>query len=536
MAIDFNNLVVDSSIFTQDQFPAFYVDNQSAFIDFVRFYYQWMGSPGNQDDWAKTVLANRDIDTTLPQFLDHFKQKFAPGTSFQTLSDLDTRLFIKSVSKILAEKGAFGAIKFILRAQFGVDSSVYIPNIDVMRPSAAQWNEVNYMELSYSAGTSTLVGNFVRGAQSGATAYVSGYREEVISGRVICVLTITNIVGTFVVGDPIVSKGITQTPIPYIIGSMSGITIYQGGINFQIGNEVDVSHAPSDYGSVGLAVVSSVVPVNGVVNFAIQSGGAGYANSVTDPENFMGQSIILTQDPTNPGAGATFDVGTLSNTTVITTSNDFIQPYASVPLDSPGYGFPAQPSANLSSPIDLALTIRSIEVGTINDLSFVNPGSGYNGAVTVAIQSNVMMGFVIYDSNNNLEGDDAVIVGQAGRGEGAISSVVVRDSGFGYVTGEHVALSSNDNPGEFANGIVTVGAVGTARGFWSDSNSFLDYPKYIQDSDYYQQFSYQVNSPVDPSVYNSVISPFHVAGTKRFSAVYLESEVHSAVTGTVQTS
>lgn len=525
MSVDLFNLVTDESIYTKDQFPQFYNDTQSLFVVFLQLYYQWLGLEGNLNQQSKAIMSNRDIDLTLPRFIDHFKKKYAPGIPSQTFSDFDVRQLIKSMNQIISEKGSTGAIKFVLQAALGVDSTISFPGRDVLKASQSAWNQIRYLELSHSGGNRSLVGRMVYGRQSNAKAYASGYQEFNIGNRLVCALAFTNLIGQFQLGEMIVCPSVPQDPIPHVVGSLTGITVYQGGLNFQIGQEVSVAHDPNDYGSGSVAVVSGIIPKNGVVQFSILNGGFGYANSTTDPTNFMDQTITLTQSNTNPGAGAGFQIGTLANTVAVTVGNDFVSTYSSIPLNAVGYGFPAMPAANLSTSLDNALTIETIEVGTISSLASINPGSGYNGSVNVSINSKIFTGLNIQDGSGSIEGSDAIVLGIASQGQGSITELSIKNSGYGYVSGEHVSLSASNNVGQFANGIVVLNSIGQQEGFWSDTNSFLDYPKYIQDSDYYQQFSYQINSSLDPSMYDGFVTPFHVSGTKRFGAVLVPGNI-----------
>ena len=118
---------------------------------------------------------------------------------------------------------------------------------------------------------------------------------------------------------------------------------------------------------------------------------------------------------------------------------------------------------------------------------------------------------------------------------GRVLSVNVINSGFGYRDGQVVDLiDSNGNVA--ARGTLSSRGTGITGGFWSSleshlngfvvsngATSYFDAGKFIQDSDFYQEYSYQIISSVDISLYEELLKELmHVSGTKNFSRFRLE--------------
>jgi hypothetical protein len=110
---------------------------------------------------------------------------------------------------------------------------------------------------------------------------------------------------------------------------------------------------------------------------------------------------------------------------------------------------------------------------------------------------------------------------------GKILAVDVTNSGYGYSDGVQVSLL--DNTGR-------VRAVGTARargqgkieGRWSSQESHLNFQdgKVLQDSNYYQDYSYEISSTIDINTYKSTLDEIaHLAGTKMFGKFSLREGV-----------
>lgn len=102
--------------------------------------------------------------------------------------------------------------------------------------------------------------------------------------------------------------------------------------------------------------------------------------------------------------------------------------------------------------------------------------------------------------------------------QGAVSGVVVVDSGLGYVQGEQVWIGTGNTPGQnAAYGIVDLQTAGTARGFYSQNGGFMSDNKKFFDGDYYQEFSYEISSSHQLSSYVDTLKRImHVAGMKVF--------------------
>lgn len=529
---DIFSLETNNGIYIPQQLPSIYRQNGPLFVAFLQAYYTWLGLPGNIDAQAQTLMLNRDVDTTLPQYLTHFETKYLEGVPLSNFSDVDVRSLVKNIKTIIGLKGSTEGIKYLFSVLYGETANVYRPGSDLFKTSDGSWSEEKYIEVSYSPILSKTEGQVVTGIQSGATAYIYRFESRMLpKNKSSYLLYVSDVSGTFLPNEALrfSASKTDSTNTPYIVGSLGNILIYQGGLDFNIGDNLTVFLDPTESSPAinAIGVVSSVIPKNGVVNFVIVNGGVGYVNSTTDSIGFTDQSLTLTQSNTNPGAGATFQIGTLSNTFNVTCSNDFILPYANTLLSANAYGFPADPSANINTVLEVALNIATIEVGTIALLSSVNPGAGYTSQVTVSVFNPVIASLHLHDSNNQIDGTDANITGFASIGSGAIATVNVKNSGLGYVVGEHLGLSSANNIGIFANGIAQISGVGSGVGKWKDTKSFLDYDKYLQDSYYYQNFSYEIQSGLSPDQYFDIVkNGWHVAGTQMFGRV-IQNQVSS---------
>lgn len=172
-----------------------------------------------------------------------------------------------------------------------------------------------------------------------------------------------------------------------------------------------------------------------------------------------------------------------------------------------------------------ALNITTSVIGRIDSLTKINPGSGYISDPSVSVIEAGILAMRIYDGNGNYWGNNAVIEATAGNIDGIITSVQVVDSGFGYKQGEGVVLTSNANPAFIGLGISNVGRVGKKQGYWKNNNGFLSADKYLIDSYYFQEFSYELQTERDITVWGDIVNgAIHQAGTKMFGKVIISGE------------
>lgn len=110
---------------------------------------------------------------------------------------------------------------------------------------------------------------------------------------------------------------------------------------------------------------------------------------------------------------------------------------------------------------------------------------------------------------------------------GKILTVDVTNSGYGYADNVQVSLLDNDGNIK-AVGIASARGQGKIEGRWASQESHLNFKdgKVLQDSDYYQDYSYQISSKIDINSYKSTLDEIaHLAGTKMFGKFSLREEV-----------
>jgi len=92
-----------------------------------------------------------------------------------------------------------------------------------------------------------------------------------------------------------------------------------------------------------------------------------------------------------------------------------------------------------------------------------------------------------------------------------------------FVDGEVIEIIGNESE---TLTIEASGGVSLGQGRWIGTDGFLSYDKYLQDNDYYQEYSYELRSPLSRDTYEKLIKEaVHPAGLKLFGRVVVNNVV-----------
>jgi hypothetical protein len=138
----------------------------------------------------------------------------------------------------------------------------------------------------------------------------------------------------------------------------------------------------------------------------------------------------------------------------------------------------------------------------------------------------------LYDDFDHQSGINADISGEAENTQGAIKTVQISASGFGYEDGDAITLVSSQNSDRTASGLISLGKQGIGEGYFTNRRGFLSSDKYLYDGHFYQEYSYQVLTALPFEEYKDVLqNVLHVAGTKMFGAYKSTEVVNTPITG-----
>lgn len=638
-----------------NQFPSFYQDEGPEFVTFVEEYYKWLElnvstdrlitaaqyallSEADQELWydidgtgkyyrftggfvvqtIRDLFNLRDVDTTTDTFLNQFILKYLNGVPKNILGD--KRFLVKHILDVYRSKGSKEGVSLLFRLLFNESINIYVPSYDILKPSDGKWVERRYLEISYSQSNPDFHNKFIVGQTSEARAFVENYIKYQQPGVPVEVLFISNIEGSFVKGEKLLYENgegnlSSVDTAPFVLGSAKTFDVLFTSKDFEVG---DILIANSQASGAGLkAKVSSIRSAessNGTISFRIINGGSGYTNNAT---------VTISTGSNTTGSGATFRVGQLSNTSLLSVNLNYINyaPYdgnavyinaqtsvnstadsillsnnqfengdvvtylvaagntaisglsnnsnyfvvnstslsfklsntyngsainITAGLTQNGHSFTGQRTAdklidavtygsdllnaNVSTVLNSAFTDSNVTIGTISRLSSVNPGSSYDGAVAVDVKDRLIFGYNIVDSNGNFLGYNANVIGPVEIGSGLAQTMVIVNSGFGYDDNELVEFYSESNTSMTVSAYVTLNGIGFEEGNWINTDSFLNSDKYLHDNDFYQEFSYQIESTRSLDKYIDILRLVaHSAGNRVFGKVSVATTINEFV-------
>lgn len=276
-----------------DGFNTFHTSAQSLSTDHI------VGANGNShvttvDSVNPTYLARnlfqiRDIDTTLDDFILHFKEKYLKNIQFDIATN--KQLLVKNSFDLYRSKGTERGIDLFFKLVYGINAEVYYPGDDLLRPSDGVWTKPRYLEVTDTKRCIDYVGRQITGSLSGATAFVEKYIKRRVTGSVVGILYVSNISGTFLVDEPLKVNHTNITPdAPRVVGSLTEVTVTTGSKLFSVG---DIVSFTSTKGMNGLARVASIADKSGVVDFLFEDGGFGYT---TNADVIVSEKVLSVQN------------------------------------------------------------------------------------------------------------------------------------------------------------------------------------------------------------------------------------------------
>jgi hypothetical protein len=548
---------------------------------------------------ARSLLEYMDIDRTEQEFIQHFKNTYIASLPLDVIADqrLLTKHIIELyrtkgtprayelLFRLLFNEAVEIDIpsKYILKPSDGIWN---VPHYIEVTDNPHLFQLIN-KTIANSSRTATAV------VENVTAKYIGGRRINIvylssINGR----FKYGEKIYSETLLDDNGQQLITLSNGPLITGSLTAIAVESGGYNYSVGDLLNVSGSTAGSGVDGLARVAAITSENGKVTFNLVSGGSGFSLNalvtvkttteliLTDTSGVFSIGDVVTDTVTNAngvvsfanssflqvidfsndtmfvigdqvqsgsgalakivsvtgggGSGANFRVGSIVNPVVVDNNIDYITNYYNTILSDSDWHFPGMVGVNLTTNIADALRYRKMTVGTIASLAGVDPGIGYSSNPYVDVIEPDIAALDSIDINGNIVGHNATVTSKVVNASGIVTAVGVLSSGFGFNPGETVTLSSNNNS-VVITGKSIIDVDGIGEGSWKNHNGFLSDIMKIQDSYYYQQFSYEIATKRMLNTYEDLVKQLvHPAGIALFGKFLISNEVANDVSEAVE--
>jgi len=532
------------------------------------------------------LLAYADVDNTVYDFLDKFRDSFMESLPNTLADGIAKRKLIKNIKDMYAAKGTRDGHKLFFRILFNEEATLIYPRDNMLRVSDGQWSTDKVVRV-IEDGTSDFtkaIGQRLTGSTSGATALIATVIKFREGADLIAEINVdaNSVTGTFTAGEIVTT---TDTTLDLQIsatvkGIVTGANVTVGGAYHTTSDPVQITGGGGNNAATARVESAGAGSIDEIV---IESGGSGYTageelrfdltntegkdvrakiavvgggfllEPATSPDNIItedGEFIvtdddiqyiskeqtvgeldhlvledgdqIVIEEATFTDLGVPAEIGEITKVHMINRGNGFIK----LPLVSD-----SATSSGSGSSLFAASTVSPM-VGHLEGISITNFGLDYSSAPTITVNRNILVKNVVgsFAAGDTLTSHNATVVDfDNARNilELRTSVAFNQDDIITSITGASATVYQSSP----AQATSTIGTVGTTVGnFVNDRGKVSVDTMRIQDSFYYQDYSYVVRIGQSINEWReSIRRSVHPAGWNVFGEVSFASQVAARI-------
>ena len=535
------------------------------------------------------LLNYKQIDTSIDKYVSYLKDELYPSLPASYYGN--KRLIAKQFRDFFQSKGTEQSYRFLFRLLYDQEIEFYYPGEDILRVSDGNFEKTQIIRtasvaygydqsnVSFNRDIFLFINKTIVGNTSGTLANVIDIKKFFVGAIEIAEMTLKLVSGTFSAGESI--SAIDDANLyANIYGIISGFTIIDGGSGYQVDTPVTITgdgyaaqakvssikQSPisalkinaighgyqlntlasinnTDTGGTGLIVQvtelantytttigASTYTLGEISRVSIINRGSGYYKkpTITLQDTVVSSAGLLTDKlitianaGTNYGVGNTLIFTGGSGTSAAGIVASVVESTSFDLLFEDGYQMKAD-----GSYYDIIKNEDWSVKGPIKRLELTNFGSGYTSANLPSISVSTTTGSSANLVVTGIQGTSAnVVVDTANNttGIGSIRSVEVTNFGVSYTNANAVVSSVGDGN---ANLIPIISGLGIKDGVWLNDDGKIDY-KIIQDSYYYQDYSYVIKSGLTFAEYSTTLKKIiHPAGLQMFGEIQILNTIN----------
>ena len=526
----------------------------------------------------------RIVDNRLPsdatgKYFEYLKGEFNRG--IPTQSTADRRLLAKKIKDLYSAKSNEDTYRFLFNTIYGEEIDFRYPGEEILRVSDGKFDKTIILRAAPTNDIFSYLNQTIRGETSSAVGNVVDIKRVFFGGIDTAEMTLKLVSGTFAAGENIFIVG-QESSNTIAYGMLTGVNIVDAGSGYSVGDILTVTGDGFD----AEAKVSSISkgPINKII---VSSTGYGYqvgtlasvSNGGTGGSGFSVVVSEIVNPYTVTSGNTTYTVGEVSKVSIVNRGQDYEKAPVITLIDTQ-----IQSLGLLSEKL---ITIESGGAGyAVDDVLVFTGGAGANAAGIVASIDDSAVGYdvmfedgsdIILETESRLDKlkDEAWV-----NVTGAISRIELTNFGSGYtsnslptigvtsVAGANATFTVEDIQGvsasvevDVANNDIGIGSIreveitnfgidysnvaidatgsgdgnavlnGVVSGLAVSSGRFLNDDgkvgvRIVQDSLFYQDFSYVIRSGLPFSEYRSLIKEsLHPAGTEFFGEILISSYI-----------
>jgi hypothetical protein len=434
------------------------VDNYPLYEAFINLYYKFVNQREQSGGEILFHSEKLDIDRVLDDEIDIFYATY--GDDLPRTVAYDRRNLIKILNQIYEAKGTENSIKLLFRLIYDEDIQITYPNDAVLKPSDGRWIHEQYFT-AYKQGAGVHPSENARivfsNEKGDFSIIVTGV--EIIDYDLVRI-RFSSLNKVYLPLDQIVfhTDGVTTFFKGKVVNSPQKLTILNPGKYWKKGKIIIIPGTVKDT----VAVITKVGTNGTILDTEIIEYGIGHTDN---------QSSIISPFPRKP-------TSSMLNIDFELSSVDPLAVGAGH-TDHPGFTY------------HHTIEVEDYVDGVIDSVSGLIAGYAYNSYYLSDYIENSYIGNIAFVVNTN-----KITSGEVGS-DADIRTWNESRASLVYTHAPLVDMKGkyDDDRGQLSNQIIK-----------------------LQDSYFYQAFSYLLESIQDPKDYKKMADIFHPAGTKRFSA------------------
>ena len=247
------SILLRISPFIESQVPEFVRSDFPAFISFIEAYYEWVEQNENSVGAISRLSSVSDIDTTIDDFVSHFRNAYLLNFPKQLaiaddgITPLNVHSVIKNIKEFYKLKGTEKSFEFLFRIIYNSVLDFYYPEEDMLRLSDGRYKSPDVIKTSAFSGNDVF--NFVNkkirqrdpySKKITGFATVDSATQFDVRGAAVAELSLKEINGEFVPGRPSFCDvgGTTGEVYENTYGILSEVRITSPGFNYNVGDPI----------------------------------------------------------------------------------------------------------------------------------------------------------------------------------------------------------------------------------------------------------------------------------------------------------
>jgi len=522
------------------------------------------------------LLDNRTIEYSIDKYTDYLREELYESIPKNYYGN--KRLLALKFKDFFESKSNEQSYRFLFKLLYDENIEFYYPGEDVLRISNGKFEQTQIIRTVVTSRIFEFLEKTIRGVDSGVFANVIDIKKFFIGSEEVAEMTLKLLSGKFRANEMIVDVS-DESLRTTVYGIISGFVINDGGSGYNVSDKIIISGD----GSEAEAIVSSVQQ-SPVSSLKVNSIGHGYRlgtqayidNSGTGGSGLIIQVTELANTYTATIDTNTYTLGEISKVSIINRgSNYYKKPTITledaiissaglltdklITIANPGTNYGVGNTliftggSGTSAAGIVASVIESLTFdllfedgfqmkadgsyydiiknedwsvkGPIKRLELTNFGTGYTSTSLPLISISTTTGSDASLIVTGIQGTSANVSVDAANniaGIGSIRALQIKNFGIKYTT----ATASVSTIGD-GNAVLTpiISGLGIKTGEWTNDDGKVSFKK-IQDSYYYQDFSYVIRSGLRFAEYSAAIRRIiHPAGLQPFGEIQIFNHI-----------